>query len=212
MARFAFLAVLTATAAMFAAEGTPPEPPRHPAVAVFLDFDSKPGDTSFAVMKKEAEDLLKSSGISLHWKMVSANQGTEASSSLVVMRFRGRCRAEAWPQPGEDGTPEGTQALGFTQVSAGHVLPFSEIECDQIRKSLNYLDHGSTPGERQKALGMAMGRVVAHELYHMLARTTSHAQGGLAKATQSLRDLAAAPAMAFQDKDSRAIGRGFRDQ
>ena len=31
--------------------------------------------------------------------------------------------------------------------------------------------------------------MVAHELYHVLARTTGHAVDGLTKATQSFRDL-----------------------
>ncbi len=184
----------------------------HPAVAVFLDFDSKPGDNSIAVMKREAEDLLKASGIALDWKMVTANQGKESSPGLVVVKFRGRCRVEGWPQPGEDELPAGTETLGFTRVSDGHVMPFSEIECDSIRKSLSYLAPDSTPMERQRAFGLAMGRVVAHELYHMLARTTSHAEEGLAKATQSLRDLVGNSAMAFRETDSREIGRAFVTQ
>jgi hypothetical protein len=184
----------------------------HPAVAVFMDFDSKPGDNSIAVMKREAEDLLKAAGIALDWKMVTGNQGKESSPGLVMVKFRGRCRVEAWPQPGEDEPPADTQTLGFTRVSNGHVIPFSEIECDQIRKSLSYLAPDSTPMERQRAFGVAMGRVVAHELYHMLARTTSHAEEGLAKATESLRDLVGNSAMAFREKDSQAIGQAFVTQ
>jgi hypothetical protein len=181
----------------------------HPAVAVFMDFDSTPGDASVAVMKHEAEALLKASGVALKWQMLDSSRGTKPSPGLVVVRFRGRCRVEAWPQPGEDEAPVGTHTLGFTHVSNGHVLPFSEIECDQIRKALHYLAPDSTPSERQRAFGLAMGRVVAHELYHILARTTSHAEEGLAKATQSLRDLVTAPAMDFGPHDSQAIGQAF---
>jgi hypothetical protein len=198
--------------ALFAAVDVPTEPSPQPAIAVFMDFDSKPEDASIEVMKKEADDLLKSSGIALDWKMLSSNHGTESFPGLVVVKFRGRCRVEAWPQPGEDEAPAGTQTLGFTRVTDGHVLPFSEVECDQIRKALSYVAPGSTPMERQKAFGLAMGRVVAHELYHMLARTTSHAEEGLAKVSQSLRDLVTAPAIAFQEKDSRAIGQAFTRQ
>jgi hypothetical protein len=181
----------------------------RPAVAIFMDFDSKPGDTSVAVMKHEAEALLKASGVALNWQMLDPSHGTKPSPGLVVVRFRGRCRVEAWPQPGEDDAPVGTHTLGFTHVSNGHVLPFSEIECDQIRKALHYLAPDSTPSERQRAFGLAMGRVVAHELYHILARTTSHAEEGLAKATQSLRDLVTAPTMDFGPHDSEAIGEEF---
>jgi hypothetical protein len=197
--------------ALFAAIDIPTEPSPQPSVAVFMDFDSKPEDASVEVMKKEADDLLKSAGIALDWKMLS-DHGTVTSPGLVVVKFRGHCKVEAWSQPGEDELPAGTQTLGFTRVTNGHVLPFSEVECDQIRKALSYVAPGSTPMERQRAFGLAMGRVVAHELYHILARTTSHAEEGLAKATQSLRDLVTAPAMAFQEKDSRAIGQAFTGQ
>ncbi len=218
MPRFALLAAgasifLCPATPLLRAAGNPPSGElTRPAVAVFMDFDSKPGDNSVAVMKREAEDLLKASGIALDWKMVTGNQGKESSRGLVVVKFRGRCRVEGWPQPGEDEPPERTQTLGFTRVLDGHVMPFSEIECDQIRKSLSYLASDSTPMERQRAFGLAMGRVVAHELYHMLARTTSHAEEGLAKATQSLRDLAGNSAMAFRETDSRTIGQAFVKQ
>jgi hypothetical protein len=54
-----------------------------------------------------------------------------------------------------------------------------------------------------------MGRVVAHELYHVLARTTSHAERGLAKASQSLKDLVSKQSLTFQAQDAEAIRRGF---
>jgi hypothetical protein len=208
MAAGGCLLLYPAGSALLAAQAVTDEGSR-PAVAIFMDFDSKPGDASVAVMKHEAEALLKASGVDLNWQMLDPSHGTKPSPGLVVVRFRGRCRVEAWPQPGEDDAPVGTHTLGFTHVSNGQVLPFSEIECDQIRRALHYLAPDSTPSERQRAFGLAMGRVVAHELYHILARTTSHAEEGLAKATQSLRDLVAAPAMGFGPHDSEAIGEAF---
>ncbi|MBV8906736.1 MAG: hypothetical protein JOZ22_24100 [Acidobacteriia bacterium] len=198
-----------AVQAGFAMSEAPPEVPAHPAIAVFMDFDGKPLDLSLEEMKKEVEGLLKSSGVALSWRMLSENHGTDASPGLVVVKFRGNCRVESWPRPGEEELPQGTHTLGFTRVSGGHVLPFSEIECNQIRKSLTYLARDSTPQERQKAFGLAMGRVVAHELYHMLTRTTAHAEEGLARATQSLRDLVASPAIVFRESDARAIAQSL---
>ncbi|HEY7389951.1 MAG TPA: hypothetical protein VH640_15650 [Bryobacteraceae bacterium] len=208
MAAGACLLLCPAGPALLAAEAAT-DGGTHPAVAVFMDFDSKPGDASVKVMKHEAEALLKASGVALNWQMLDPSHGTNPAAGLVVVRFRGRCRVEAWPQPGEDEAPVGTHTLGFTHISNGHVLPSSEIECDQIRKALQYLAPDSTPSERQRAFGLAMGRVVAHELYHILARTTSHAEEGLARATQSLRDLVTAPSMDFGPRDSQAMGQAF---
>ena len=130
---------------------------------------------------------------------------------LVVMRFKGKCQVEGWAEGAvEFGPPSvGSQALGSTEVVNGHVQPFSEIQCDRIREALTYLDPATGRKERQRALGVALARVVAHELYHMLAHTTQHAASGLAKASESLQDLVGQPEQSFGPRESRAIGNAF---
>ncbi len=195
--------------ALIAWGDSPAEKPFTSSVAVFMDFDTKPWSTSVEVMKKEVNHLLKPSGVTLDWRLTRDNEGKESFAGLVVLKFKGRCRAEAWTQPeGNFGTPGETVALGSTQVVQGEVLPFTEVECDQVRKALKYLQPGAKLVDRQMALGMALGRVVAHELYHILARTTGHATAGMAKASQSLRDLVGSREIPFQESDFQAIGNG----
>lgn len=177
---------------------------QHPLVGVFMEFDSSPGAAAVAVMEKEVNALLKPSGVALDWRLTADNHGDQAFSKLVVLKFKGTCNAKA----AGDETPGGDVALGETQVSDGHVLPFTEVQCDQIRQALAYLRPGALPSERQSAMGVALGRVVAHELYHILAKTTSHAAAGLAKATQSLEELVSRDTLSFRDRDSEAIRRG----
>jgi hypothetical protein len=45
------------------------------------------------------------------------------------------------------------------------------------------------PRDRDEVFGRAMGRVVAHELYHILGRTIQHTHHGVSKALQSPFDL-----------------------
>ena len=210
MARALRFAIYAAMAAVTVSAGTLPEQHLTPSVGVYMDFDSTPGDASVEVMKKEVDDLLKPSGVTLGWRLAKENQGKETFSGLVVLKFRGRCRVEGWTQlASEFGTLGETEALGSTSVVNGRVLPFSEVECDRVRKALAYMNPGAGREERQRALGMALGRVVAHEIYHILARTTEHAAQGLAKASESLRDLVSAPVLGFRDADSQTIGRSF---
>ncbi len=181
-----------------------------PSVGVYMDFDSVPGDASVQAMEKEASQLLKPSGIKLDWRFLRRNAGREAFSGLVVLKFRGHCKAESWSgRANEFGSIGESVALGSTKVANGKVLPFTEVECDQVRKALAYLGPGAGPAERQKALGIALGRVIAHELYHILARTTEHAARGLAEASASLRDLVTPGKLSFQAADSQAIGNSF---
>ena len=62
--------------------------------------------------------------------------------------------------------------------------------------------------ERQRALSRALARVVAHEIYHILAETTEHAGSGLAKAAQPLNDLVSKRKLEFATDDLRAIKEG----
>jgi hypothetical protein len=195
---------------LLALSESPTENSSIPSIGIFMHFDSQPDPASLEVMEREVGDLLKPSGVTLDWRLAENNEGKESFSGLVVFKFKGRCRVKGWTLTESDfGTPGGTLALASTQVAGGHVLPFSAVECDQVRKALEYLQPGAGQRERQKALGLALGRVMAHELYHIFARTTDHAAAGLAKGDQSLRDLVASREIGFQTADSLAIRNGF---
>jgi hypothetical protein len=171
-----------------------------------MDFDAAPGGSSVAVMKREVDRLLKPTGIKVNWRLIRDNHGDEAYSRLVVLKFTGACSADWTVQPTSKEDPV---AVGNTEVDQGRVLPFGEVRCDVVRGALSYLTPAASKEQRQEALGLAMGRVVAHELYHVLARTTVHAERGLAKATQSLRDLISKQGMTFRVQETDAIRKGF---
>jgi hypothetical protein len=175
-------------------------------LGVFMEFDADPGAPSLAAMKREVDALLKPAGIHVNWRLARENKGTETYARLVVLKFTGACRAD-WALQSRDESE--SVAVGDTMVEKGHVLPYSEVRCDAVRRALTYLAPATSKEQRQEALGLAMGRVVAHELYHVLAQTTSHAQHGLAKASQPLRELISRQTMAFGEQDSEAIRKGF---
>lgn len=190
----------------------PPALKGKPSVGVYLDFDSVPGDVPVEVMKEEVTQILKPSGVALDWRLVSENHGDEAFAGLVVVKFRGKCKIEAWTSQEPDLSHLGeTQTLGTTKVDNGHVLPFSEVQCDQVKQALAFL-RTTDQKDRQRAFGVALGRVVAHELYHILARTTAHAAKGLARATESLEELIAPRGLIFREQDVKVIRNSFLGQ
>jgi hypothetical protein len=177
MVRFLVWAILVAFASSAHAQPN--------AVAVFLEFDQEPSAASIAEMKKEASAIFKASGVVLDWWLVKENRGDESFHDLAVMRFKGSCRAERLPSAtGFD--PAAEESTLASTVVAGHcVLPFSEVECDHVRGAVANVQ-GS---QRESILGRALGRVVAHELYHVLTQTTTHARRGLAKPFHTWEDL-----------------------
>lgn len=165
---------------------------KRPAIGVYIDFDAVPSQLSVDEMKREAGKILDSAGYFLDWRALKQNQGTETFAHVIVVKFHGKCRLE-YPLPG--GSEEDV-ALASTLVDHGHVLPFSDVQCDQVRKALPY----AVSHDRQKAFGLALGRVVAHELYHFLADKTKHAAAGLAAAGHDWVELVSGTA-AFREND-----------
>lgn len=140
-------------------------------------------------MEREVESLAAPSGIRLNWVMSTEPPGV--FEQLAVITLRGSCRP---------GTPvpssvlphrDEPDALGQTQVVDGQVLPFADVRCDAIRQLIARELNRQSPQDREDLLGRAMGRVTAHELYHIVLRTTSHGRNGLARDAQSSSDLTA---------------------
>src|SRR5436190_24233911 len=104
----------------------------HSAIGVFIDFDAAPSSRSVYEMKKEAAKLMNSVGYQLDWRALKQNRGNESFSNVVVVKFHGKCRVE-YPL---SGAGAGDVTVGSTLVDAGRVLPFSDVQCDEVRKAL----------------------------------------------------------------------------
>ena len=79
--------------------------------------------------------------------------------------------------------------LGWTHMSDGEILPFSDINCDGVRLFLQR-DLLRVPEQnRPVAYGRALARVLAHELYHIFAKTAKHGGWGVAKPAYTVQEL-----------------------
>ena len=153
-------------------------------VEVLLKFDHKPSATMVKSMQREAATIFKPAGISLDWSLWDKKNADVAAANpdLVVLRFKGRC---SWsPVSISDMRPFDEQlTLARSSVRQGQVLPFAEIQCDQVQKLIRPLIAGPV------VMGTAIGRVVAHELYHILGNTLKHGPEGLSRRSVGASDL-----------------------
>jgi hypothetical protein len=156
-------------------------------LTIVFHFDAPYSEKSAREMRRELGALLTESHIQVDWRDRSQVAASDSFPNLVVLNFRGQCRME----PGASSPAQPDQPLGFTYSSNGAVLPFSEIECDRVRASVDSVMSKGDYGRRDKLLGRALARVLAHELYHVLARTFSHARTGVAEAALSGSQLIA---------------------
>jgi len=140
-------------------------------------------------MKREVESLVAHSHIRMSWTW--STDPPRVFEQLAVVTLRGACRPDA-PVPASALISKSDQEpLGQTQIVDGKVLPFADVRCDPVRKLINRELYAKPSREREVLLGRALGRVMAHELYHILLRTTSHGSNGLARPAQSSADLMA---------------------
>jgi hypothetical protein len=151
-------------------------------------------------MQAETEAQLKPAGLLPAWRDLAANGGTEAFSRVVVVQLRGRCFAPAvgWPLSGDD-----VLSLGATQLIQDGVGSRVRIDCELIRDSVAQFAHG-----RSEAMGIVLGRVLAHELYHVLVNTRDHDKHGLGRARLTWTELLSARTR-FSAAAVERLRRGF---
>jgi hypothetical protein len=102
----------------------------------------------------------------------------------VVVTLTGKCACGGFLKSTRE-----ILVLGTTAVDSGHVLPFSQVRCDAVRRLLPEVEYAADRRTGDAALGRVLGRVLAHELYHAVLGTTHHASSGLAKGFQSTEEL-----------------------
>jgi len=149
--------------------------PGATALTIVLDFQGPHTADAVVEMKHELENVLKGTGLTIDWR--TRREGAEASfGNLVVVRFKGKCVLEPVPYLYDERGP-----LAFTYSTDGVVQPFSEVACDRVVAAARSAMSGDDFAHADLLLGRALGRVVAHELVHMLSKSGAHGRQGVAE-------------------------------
>jgi hypothetical protein len=175
--------------AMVSFAGSPKRSPQLAPITVFMRQETPVPVPVMESLQEEVASILAPVGFRFEWQDISAAQTARPAVELAVVTFRGVCDAAtmSWREPGN--VP--ARALGYTSVTDGEVLPFATVDCDRTRSFLSDgLLHFPVP-ERPAAMGRALGRILAHELFHIFARTQRHGSAGVAKESYSVHDLLA---------------------
>lgn len=185
----------------------PAQTQQSPRVGIVFSWEQKPNSASLQRMQQETGALLRDAGVNVVWMAAGKDKRdprkvpSEPFDALMFVRFKGACRPDLFTDPAatREHFAEPVR-LAAARVVQGNVTPWTEVECDQVKRSVE-----SVPlKQRPAALGGALARVVAHELYHVLLRTTSHGSQGLSRATLNWDDLVRKP-VSFDPADSARI-------
>lgn len=155
-------------------------------VVVYLQAAASPPAGPVAAMRRETASLLAEAGYTIEWR--EHGSATETDGILTVLELRGACET-----PGHSAVPSVLPGakLASTAVMDGRILPFSWINCRTLTQFLAPVIMNQPDARREFLYGRAMGRIVAHELYHILSNEPGHDEDGVAKPSFTPRDVLA---------------------
>jgi len=167
-------------------------------ITLYTQFEQAPPGGVLKALQDEVVSIMAPIGIRFEWRDLGKTGGHEVSAELAVVTFKGRCDAAGLLTRSKF---EG--ALGWTHVSDGQILPFTDVSCDRVREFVQTGLLAFRVEDREAKYGRALGRVLAHELYHIFANTLRHGSG-VAKESYSVQDLLADD-FQFEAKETRML-------
>jgi hypothetical protein len=185
--------------------GSPPRIPNLPPVTLFTNQLDPSAAAVFAAMREEVANIMAPVGMHFEWHEITAESTAVTAVELAVVTFKGTCDVTTAVISGDK-----NKTLGFTNVSDGAILPFTTVDCDRARGFLDNALRRLPLRTRQTAFGRALGRILAHELYHIFANTSRHGHDGVAKEVYSVADLMSGE-FEFQERECELMrgGRAF---
>jgi hypothetical protein len=158
-------------------------------ITIVLDFQGPRSEPSVVEMKREFAGIMKDTALRFDFRSRS-QASKEVLSDLLVVRFTGKCRLEPvgylvgylYDERGP---------MAFTYSTDGIVQPFSEVACDKVTSAIRSAMAGGDFAHADVLLGRALGRVLAHEVVHMLSKSGAHGRTGVARMALSGSQLIA---------------------
>jgi hypothetical protein len=168
-------------------------------ITLYTQFERAPPAGVLEALQDEVESIMEPIGLGFEWRDLGKTGGHEVSVELAVVTFKGRCDVA-----GLLARSKFEGALGWTHVTDGQILPFTDVSCDRVREFLQTGLLTFRTEDREEKYGRALGRVLAHELYHIFANTMRHGSFGVAKESYNVQDLLA-DNFQFEAKETRML-------
>ena len=180
--------------------GAPTQAAQLAPISLFFQSQQAPPAAVLEAMQDEVELILSAPGFHFEWHELSNATAAGTAIELAVVTLRGTCEVPGSVIP----IAVSTHTLGFTSISDGAILPFTTVDCDKTRSFLANALSRLPAAERDVTFGKALGRILAHELYHVFANTQRHGHSGVAKDTYTVSDLVA-PEFELDDRSCQTL-------
>jgi hypothetical protein len=154
-------------------------------LTVILDFRGAHSDSSILEMERESGSILKTTGLRLDWRLRD-DAPKSAYPNLVVMTFNGACKFDPTPQAYDESGP-----LANTKTTNHIIQSFGQVDCDHVVGTARSAMFGADYAHADMLVGRALGRVVVHEIVHMLTQSAEHGRDGVFRESLSGKQLIA---------------------
>jgi hypothetical protein len=178
----AFFCCLLTAASGFASELIPNLQP----VTVLVEFTGVRSAASLNALRSELQTVLSDSHLKVNLELKNNWPDAPVSGDLLLFKMKGSCTMNAMPI---GALSDERGPLAMTHSVDGEMLPFGEVECDRVRTALQRTVGRGNPEAHQAEYGVALARVMAHEIYHMLEKSAAHTKNGLSKEALSSGEL-----------------------
>jgi len=168
-------------------------------IALYTHFQHEPPPAVFDALQDEVNSIMAPMDLHFSWHSQSAAHSGVVSVVAVVITFKSACDVFGLTPHSSNPGP-----LGWTHISDGVILPFAGVDCQAIRAFIQKRLLTISAEGREEAYGRALGRVLAHELYHIFANTTRHGTYGVAKSKFTAQELLS-PKFQFEGRESLAL-------
>jgi hypothetical protein len=169
------------------------------AIVLYAQFQPEPPPAVFDALRDAVNTIMASMACVFARRSVSAARSGTISVELAVIMFSGKCDVVSPTRHSSNPGP-----LGWTHISDGVILPFAKVDCQGMRGFIQKQLFTRSAEDREGAYGRALGRVLALELYHIFANTTSHGSCGVGKSNYTVQELLS-PEFQFAARESLAL-------
>jgi hypothetical protein len=151
-------------------------------IVLVISFQQELPTLSVQAMQLELANIFEPLSIEPEWYRMEEAQGLTFPHRLIVVRFTGACA-----RPLE--APVSNGALGYTHITDGDILPFIEVNCDRVLGFIHRSASKQLLAFDEGVSGVALGRVMAHEIYHVVAGTAGHGKAGVTREALTPEEL-----------------------
>ena len=155
-------------------------------LTVLLDIEQKHSQRALDEMRRELSKVFKPTNLNIAVRLRQETKPDEMFNDVVMVKLKGTCKMQNLAPLMDERGP-----FAFTHTVDGKILPFSEVACDHIARSIGQAMLGDEMRDRDRLFGRALARVMAHEIVHMVGKCSDHSHAGVFRHALSDRQLLA---------------------